>query len=278
MNLNFLQSMIMGFASGLTQVLPVSAEAHRTILRTLFGVESEDAVFRLLIHISCLIALNLFFQSDINRLRRTSQLMKIPPKRRRNPLDTATANTVKLLRDATRVLVVCKLFTLVLQFIGDRLNLLPAALIVNGLLLLIPALSRNGNMDSRNMPRMYGMLMGLGAGLSAVPGISQLGAAMSLGQWRGADRKFALKFAGILLIPGMICRIVFDVAAIIMGGAAAFSGIGLLWAVLGAVAAGIGCHIALRIMHVLAERVGFTGFAYYSWGTALLCFVLFLMI
>lgn len=278
MNLSFLQSLLMGFVSGLAEMLPISAEAHRTVLRTFFGIESEDAVFRLLVHLACLIAVGLYYSGEIARLRHANALMKIPPRRRKKPLDPADANTVRLLRDAAMVMAACRVFTLALRFIGEKLNLLPAALTVNGLLLLIPGLVRSGNMNSRNMPKMNGFLMGLGAGLGVVPGVSPVGGAMSLGQWRGVDRRYALKFAYLLMIPGLGIQILFDLISIVLGGAAAFSGMGLLCALAGAIAAGIACNLGLKLMNRIGEVAGFTGFAYYSWGMALLCFVLFLMI
>lgn len=276
--MSFLQSILMGITSGLAEMLPVSAEAHRTILRTFFGIESEDAVFRLLVHLACLIAINWHYRNDIMALRRANYLMKIPPRRRRKPLDMPTAYTAKLLRSATTVMIIFRLFTIPLSFIGEKLYLLTPVLILNGILLLIPSLVRSGNMDSRNMPRMNGMLMGLGGGFGVLPGISPLGATLSLGQWRGVDQKYALRFAYILLIPGLGMQLLFDVVSIFMGGAAAFSGIGLLYAAVGAVAAGIASIWGIKLMNSLAMRTGFTGFAYYSWGAALLCFVLFLMI
>lgn len=278
MNMNFLQSLIMGLISGFAEMLPLSAEAHRALFRTFFGIDSEDAVFRLLVHLACLIALNVFYSNDIMELRRANYLMKIPPRRRKKPLDMSMANTAKLLRSAVTVTIVCRLFTMLLSFIGEKLNLLPAALVVNGALLLIPGLVRSGNMDSRNMPKMNGFLMGLGAGLGVVPGISPVAGAMSMGSWQGVDRQYGLKFAHILLIPVLGVQMVFDLISIATGGAAAFSGSGLLCAIAGAIAAGIGCHLGLKLMRFLSQRSGFTGFAYYSWGAALLCFVLFLMI
>lgn len=278
MNMNFLQCLVMGFVSGLTEMLPISAEAHRAILGTFFGVDSEDAVFRLLIHFACLVALWLFYRNDIQELQRANELMKIPPRRRKRPLDPAAANTVKLLRSAAAVMIVLRLFTIALAFIGDHLNYLSIPLILNGILLLSPSLVRTGNMNSRNMPRIYGVLMGLGGGLGVVPGISPVAGAMSLGHWRGVDRQYGLRFAHLLLIPGLAIRMVFDLIGIFMGGAAAFSGVGFLAAVAGAVAAGIACNLALKLMNFLSQHGGFSGFAYYSWGTALLCFVLYLMI
>lgn len=278
MNLNILQSVLMGIVSGLAEMLPVSAEAHRALMRTFFGIDSEDAVFSLLIHTACLIAINWHYRNEIMDLRRTNYLMKIPPRRRKRPVDMSAANTVRLLRSATATVVVIRLFTPALSEVGSKLHLLAPVLILNGLLLLVPGLVRSGNMDSRNMPRMNGVLMGIGCGMGVLPGISPLGATLSLGLWRGVDRAYALRFSYILLIPGLGMQILFDVLRIFTGGAAAFSGPGLLSALIGATAAGISASWGIRIMNSLAQRTGFAGFAYYSWGAALLCFSLFLMI
>lgn len=278
MNLNFVQSIVIGFVSGLAEMLPVSAEAHRTLLRTFFGVESEDAVFRLLVHLACLIALNWHYSGTILDLRRTNHLMKIPPRRRKRPVEMASANTVRLLRTAVTVMLVFRAGTMALSFIGGKLNLLPLGLVIGGGLLILPAIYRSGNMDARNMPRGNGLVMGIGGGLGVLPGLSPVAGSMSLGQWSGVDRQFALKFAHILLIPALGVQMVFDLIDVFMGGAAAFSGFGLLTAFAGSIAAGFGCHYGLKLMEKLARSTGFTLFAYYSWGMALLCFVLFLMI
>lgn len=278
MNLNFLQSIVIGFVSGLTEMLPVSPEAHRTLLRTFFGVETEDAVFRMLVHIACLMALALHYSGTVGELRRANRLMKIPPRRRKRPLRMSEANTVRLLRTAIMAMLVLRAGTMALSFVAGRLNWLCVGLVISGALLILPAIFRSGNMDARNMPKFNGLLMGIGAGLSVLPGISPVAGAMSLGQWQGVDRSFAMKFAHILLIPVLAVGIGFDLVDIVMGGAAAFSFSGLLSAIAGAVAAGFGCRYGLRLMEKLDTNRGFTPFAYYSWGMALLCFALFLMI
>lgn len=278
MNMSFFQSLMMGLVSGMAEMLPVSAEAHRAILRTFFGSETDDPVFRLMVHLGCLIALLLFYNRELQELSRAKRLMKIPARRRKNPLDPSWANTARLLRGATMVMVICRLFTLPLDFIGQGLNLLAIPLAVNGIFLLIPAMVRSGNMNSRNMPRVNGALMGLGAGLGVVPGISPVAGAMSLGMWTGVDRRYALRFSHFLLIPGLGVEMVFDIARLVLSRGAAFSGLGFLFAILGGCAAYFAARFALKLANIMAEKVGFTGFAYYSWGAALLCFVLFLMI
>lgn len=278
MNMSVLQCILMGFVSGLAELLPISAEGHRAILRILMGVESEDAVFRLVIHLFTLLALLWCGREEIHKLRRTSRLMKIPARRRRHQPEMASVYTVRLLRTALTIMLIGKIFTWKFEFIADEPQILAFTLIANGILLLLPSLVRNANKDSRNMPRLDGMLMGLGAGLSVLPGISQVGATASIGIARGVERGYALRFAYILLIPGMVVHIIFDIVAIIAGGAAAFTGLGLLGALLGGVCSFVGCILGHKIMKFLSVSTNFSSFSYYCWGAGLFTFVLFLTI
>lgn len=277
MNMTVVQSIILGIVSGFAELLPISAEAHRSLARSLMGLESEDPVFRLIIHIFSLAALLWCSRVEIDHLRRTKAILKIPKKRRRHQPDMPSVYTLRLLNAAVVLLVVGRLFTMQLRFIADELQILAFTLIINGVALLIPSLVRNGNKDSRNMPRLDGILMGLSAAFSVIPGISQVGAALSVGISRGVDRRYALKFAYLLLIPGIIIHILFDIVAII-SGTVVLSGIGLAVACAGGIACFIGCVIGYRLMNFLSYSTNFSAFSYYCFGAGLFSFILFLTI
>lgn len=277
MSMNLFQNLIMGFVSGLTELLPISAEAHRSILRLFFGVESEDLIFRLLIHIACLIAVVVSNRNAIIRIQHTRRQLKISPRRRKMQPDTQLVYTVRLLRTATILMLILKLFTPKLSLFGNRMSFLSISLVLNGIFLILPAITRNGNKDARNMPRLDGFLMGLGAGMSVLPGVSAVGACASIGIARGVDRKFALHFSYLMLIRVLMVDIIFDIVGIITAGAV-FSSMGLIFAILGAILAGMASMLAMKLMNFLAAGDGFSGFAYYSWGIGLLCFVLFLTV
>ncbi len=149
--MNLLQNLIMGFVSGFAELLPISAEAHRAILCRLFGVESEGGLFRLLIHIACLAAVIYGCRNEIRHIRRVRRLMKLPARRRKIQPDAQTVYTIRFLRTATILMVVLKLLGMPLDFIGGRMNLLAVSLAVNGVVLILPAMVRTGNKDSRNM-------------------------------------------------------------------------------------------------------------------------------
>ncbi len=277
MGMNLFQNLIMGFISGFSELLPISAEAHRSLLRLFFDVESEGPLFLLLVHIACLIALILYCKNTIFRIRHTRHLEKIPARRRRTQPDMQSLYTVRLLRSATIVMVALKLMTPMVSFIQNRINFLAIALVCNGIFLILPAVCRSGNKDSRNMPRVDGLLMGLGAGLSVIPGISAVGAAASFGIARGVDRRYAFEFTQLLMIRVLIVDIAFDFLQMLSGGMA-FSGSLLLAAVLAGLLAAAGAVLALKLARFLMEHVGITGFAYYSWGLALFSFILFLTV
>lgn len=277
MNTSWFQSLVMGFVSGLAELLPISAEAHLGILCTLFGIESADGILRFGIHLACLIVLLRVNREQIDHLRRTNQLMNVPTRRRKTNLDQRAVYTIRLFRSATVLVVIGKIFADPLSFIARNPAYLAITLLINGVLLYIPGFLPAGNKDSRNMPRLDGILMGLGAGLSVIPGLSLVGASLSLGTARGVDRRFALDFAWLLLIPGLAMDLIVDLVAI-AEQAPVFNAMVVISTILGAVAAAFGAWLAMILMKVLSQRTGFTGFAYYSWGMALFSFVLFLMI
>lgn len=278
MNMSIWQSILMGLVSGFSELLPISAEAHRAIARCLMGVAQEDAVFRLIVHAAALAALLWCGRDEVRRLNRTRKLLRIPPKRRKHQPDQMSVCTLRLLNTALVPLAFARIFTRYFAFVGDELQILAFSLLANGILLLIPSLVRNGNKDPRNMPRLDGILIGLGSGLSVIPGFSQLGCTVSVGISRCVDRKFALKFAYLLMIPGMILHLLFDVIAIITGGAAAFSGLGLLIAAVGGIACFFAGVSACRLMHFLAFSSNFSAFSYYCFGAGLFSFLLFLTV
>lgn len=278
MNMNIWQNIVMGFVAGFAELLPISGEAHRALLRCMIGVQKEDAVFALMIHIACLCALWYCTQEDVKSLRRTRKLLQIAPKRRKHQPDSNTVLLMKLLQIAMIPVVIGKLFSGVFDFVGNELQILAFSVLANGVLLLIPSLVRNGNKDQRNMPRLDGLMMGLGAALSAIPGFSMLGCCVATGISRGVDRKFALRFAYLLMIPGMLIRIVFDLIAIFTGGAALVTPVGMLGVLIGAGCCFFSAVIANRIMKFLSFASNFSAFSYYCFGVGLFSFVLFLTV
>ena len=98
MDLNWLQSVLFGLISGLTDILPVSAQAHKALLLKLMGLSSEPIILRFMIHLATFAGLYYCCQNHIMRISRQLRLARIPKNRRKRPLDTRTLMDFKLLR------------------------------------------------------------------------------------------------------------------------------------------------------------------------------------
>ena len=55
--MNWLQNILYGFVSGLTEFLPISSEAHKVLLRRIFGISESSTIQDVLIHVAMLFAI-----------------------------------------------------------------------------------------------------------------------------------------------------------------------------------------------------------------------------
>lgn len=279
MKLSWLQTAMMGLVSGLSEPLPVSAEAHRGLLRQLFGVSSEEPLLVLMCHLASLIVLLMSGHLELKRLRRTGKLLRTPPRRRTGHPDLNSAGTIKLLRPAALLTVIGRMLSVHFSGVADKLYLLFPALILGGLILWLPTHFRTGNKDGRHLAPVDGTLMGVGAALSALPGVSLVGAAASVGSIRCADRRYVLRFVWILATISLGTAAAIDLLTI-AGTGFTFALPELLRAVLAGGCSALGTYLSVQLMFSLMRRggKGISGFSYYNWGLALLCLVLFLLV
>ena len=87
MDLNWLQSLLFGLISGLTDILPVSAQAHRMLMLKFFGLKSITSLLALMMHLSVFIALYLSSRGQFVKMNRARALARVPKRKRKRPLD-----------------------------------------------------------------------------------------------------------------------------------------------------------------------------------------------
>ena len=277
MDFSAIGHVIYGFLSGLTEILPVSARAHSTIYLKLLGYDDVRGFPNLLSHIGILAALYTYSRIQLTKMARARKLARIPKKRRKRPLDVdSLMNSSFVITMALPVVLMLLFYDRITSF-DFGLPIMAAFLFVNGLILYIPQFLPGSNRDARTLSRFDGLLMGLGSTLSAIPGFSGIGAALSIGSIRGVDKNYGLNMTLIASMVYFVGLIVFDVLSIIVRGFGPITmqliGIYLL----AAAAAFISTMLAIRIMRTLAAENGYHFFAYYCWGAALFTFILNLM-
>lgn len=277
MDFNWLQSIFYGFVSGISDILPVSAQAHRLLLLKMFGQNAEPGLLRLLTHVGIFAAVYWNCQPQIVKILRAKSLARIPKRRRKRPLDTKSLMDFRLWQTMILPVILVYLFFEKISVLHNRLILMTVFLFINGIILYAPQFLPGSNKDSRSLSRVEGLLMGLGGAASVLPGISGIGACVSVASVCGVERSYALNMAFLMHLVVSTAMIIFDILAIISGSAGIFSFVGLLACVAAAIAAFLGTSLGIRIMRALAAEKGFVPFTFYCWGIALFAFILNLL-
>ena len=274
MNNESLQSLLYGFISGLTEFLPVSAETHRMFFTQIFGMTPEPPVLRLCVRLFSLLGLLLACYNTIMRLRREHKLSLIPARRRRRQPEAAILLKRKMIFSAAVPLVLGLLLVIFWDKFVNILWLQGVLLIINGIFLYLPQFMLRGNKDARAMSGLDSFLIGLAGALSVFSGFSRMGAMVSVARMRGADKKFAVEISLLLCIPALLCLSLIDFfSSVSVQGSP-----GLLSCLLASIASFAGSFLSVHIIRYFGRRPGFTAFAYYSWGAALLALILYLAI
>ncbi len=271
--MDWLQILILGLVSGLTEFLPVSAPGHQRLLMHLFGRTEMDPLCRLILTAGALAAV----VSACN-----GQLRRIMVQRRLRQRRASRTHTYQNHRYDYRIVksavIPVGITYAVVKLLGFFMPLiwLSVAFVVNGVILFIIGNMRQGNKDSRRMTQLDTVFIGLFSCLSVIPGISLVGTVTSAGIVRGTDRQNALSWALLCTIPLFLLRLVLDLILLIVSGTS-MTLLGFFLCVGGALFAYIGGLISIRLVRFAVNRSGLADFSYYAWGVALLIFILFLI-
>ena len=277
MDLNWMESVIYGFLSGLMDIVPLSAQAHRILLMKFFGISGGTDVMRLAVHIGVFGGLYYSCQSQIVRINRARALARVPKRRRKRPLDTRSLMDWSMLKTMLIPMVIGLFLYKYNTAMRDNLLLVAIFLLVNGIILYVPQFLPGSNRDSRTLTRLEGFLMGLGATASTLSGISAVGAAVSIGSVCGVERGFCLSMALMMNLALNLGLAIVDVFTLFTNGLGVFSfGILIRYLATGLTAFG-GCLLGIKIMRILSGNHGYSGFAFYCVGLSLFTFILNLM-
>ena len=276
MELNWLQSLALGLVSGLTEILPVSSQAHQTILLTFFGENEIDPMTRLVIHAATLLTVLVSIRGQIGRIRRQLRLAQMPRRRRNRPVEMTAIMDAKIIRTALVPILLMLLLYGVTRRAGGLL-FLAAMSLVNAAVLYLPGVFPTADKDSRLVTPLEGVFMGLGTGAAVLPGLSSIGASYSVGVLHGVDKKYMLHLSLMMELIFSAGLVFYDLLDILSAGAAAGPAALLAWAAAG-LSAAAGTLLALRVLERTVQKNGLTGFSFYSFGAALFAFVLYLVL
>lgn len=278
MELNWLQSILFGLVSGAADIIPVSGQAHRLLLLKFFGVNQMPNLLALVLHLSVAAALYLSSQGQFVRMNRARALARIPKKKRKRPLDTRSMMDWSLIKTMLVPTVIGLLLNSRVRGWSVNMFLIAGMLFLNGLILYIPQFLPTSNRDSRTLTRLEGVLMGLGAGASVLPGISTVGIMVSIASVCGIERLYGLNMTFIVKLFFLMGLMVYDLLAIITDGLGGLTVMLLVQYLFTGLLSFSASMFAIRLLRRLAPEHGFHTFGVYCWGLALFTFILNLVV
>ena len=277
MELGWIQSGLYGFVAGLAEILPISARAHELLLLKFLGIQTNLDLLNLMCHLGVIAGLYFCSQSQIVRMNRARALARVPKRRRKRPLDTKSLMDWSMLKTMLLPAIAGLLLYRYTRPLEKKSALLAIFLLLNGLILYIPQFFPSSNRDSRNLTRVEGALMGLGGTAAVLPGVSAIGASMSIGSICGVERSYGLTMAMLMDMGLMLGFAVYDVLGLFSGGLDGLTFVMVVQCLLGAGAAFGGTLLGVKVLRFLAQDHGYGLFGLYSFGLALFTFVLNLM-
>lgn len=272
---NIFGSILYGMISGFTSLLPVSALAHQELFAYLFGYASAVPFVNLMTYLGALAALILSCGRRLNHMQQELRLASQPKRRRKRTPDMQAVLEFRLVLLGLIPMILALLLYKKAGEVFQGLPMLCFLLIVNGILVYLPQYMTVSNRDSRGLSRLDGVIMGLCAGLSVIPGLSGMTGVLLSARAKGCRSAYAVELAFLYAIVMLLGAVLLCFFAFLGSG-----GLGMTM-ILSGILAGIasfgGALAAVYLMRYLAVNVEFHSFSYYCWGLAVFSFLYYLI-
>lgn len=275
--MSLLQSIIYGLVSGLSEFLPVSSRAHQALMRYMFGVNTRDSFQDLLVHIGLIMAIYVACREVLYLLLREQKILSTSRRRRQRFSGGRTLYDLRLLKTSTVFLLIGSILSFFTVNMGNNLLSLIGFLTINAVILLLSEHARHGNRDARTMSHLDGIAIGIVGAFSVFPGISRTGTICAYARARGADSHSIANWAVLLGIPALLFAVFFDVFFMVSSGIGTVTLYAVACCFLSGIASFCGGYLGISLLRIALNHSGLSGFAYYSIGTALFSFILYLI-
>ncbi|MDY0332598.1 MAG: undecaprenyl-diphosphate phosphatase [Bacteroidales bacterium] len=263
-----LEALILGLVQGLTEFLPVSSSGHLVIVKSLFGIESKDASFEIIVHIATVLSTIVVFRKQVwEMVADTVRFRKTP----------ATGLTLRILFSALPVLVVGLLFKERVEVLFTTgTGIMGWMLLLTALLLgLSQWLSVSRQKTGTTHPVRYAdaFIIGVAQACAVMPGLSRSGATIATGLTLGVEKDKVAPFSFLMVLIPVLGEAFLEILA--GGFAPAATGLSFQAMAIGFVTAFVTGLLACRLMLALVRKIRLTWFAVYCLlaGTACLLFL-----
>lgn len=271
--MSWIEAILLGIVQGLTEFLPVSSSGHLAIGKALFGIETADLSFEVIVHAATVLATIVVFWKDILALLQGLFKFKF---------NAETRYICLILLSMIPVFIVGMFFKDKVESIfGSGLLVVGFALLVTAFLLFLSETlevrravqagndgGQAGN-GGQKMTWKSALWMGLAQAVAVIPGLSRSGSTIATGLICGVKKEEVTRFSFLMVLIPILGEAFLDV----VGGDFAQSSVGVLPLILGFLAAFVSGLFACRVMIAIVKKARLRWFALYCAIVGLICIV-----
>ena len=257
--MTWFEAIILGLVQGLTEFLPVSSSGHLARAKALFGIETSDLSFEIVVHAATVLSVIVVFWKDILKL--LEGLFKFK-------WNDETKYIAMLVISMIPVFIVGVFFKdKVEALFGDGLLVVGCALLVTAALL---ALSQFYRPRQKEINGWRAFVIGIAQAVAVIPGLSRSGSTIATGLLCGVKREEITRFSFLMVLVPILGEAFLD----LVGGGFAASSVGVGQLLLGFIFAFASGLFACKAMIRLVKKASLGWFAIYCAIVGILCIVL----
>jgi undecaprenyl-diphosphatase len=211
---DFFNAVLLGFAQGIAEFLPISSSGHLVLLSKWFAIKNASLHVDLILHLATLLSIIVYYHKDI------VQLIKSVIMFRDESLAEQRQLSFYIIVASIPTAVIGLLLKDVVEHELRAIGWVALFLIVTGLFNIgISRLSKKSYTSHFSLIKV--VFIGIIQGLAVLPGISRSGSTTFLAMFMRIDAKRAMDFSFILSIPAVLGAVILDfdvLLAITSGG------------------------------------------------------------
>ena len=262
--MNWFEAIVLGLVQGLTEFLPVSSSGHLTIAKELFGIESSNLSFEVMVHAATVCSTIVAFRKQIWDLLKGFFNLQMNPQKE---------YIFKIAVSMIPIFVVGVFFKEQVEAVfGSGLMVVGCMLLVTaGLLSLSEYLSKKQNGVGHPVGWKDAIIIGIAQACAVLPGLSRSGSTISTGLLLGVKKADVAPFSFLMVLVPILGEAFLEPVGGELSGAE--SGIPALSLALGFVAAFLSGLFACKLMINIVNKAKLWVFALYCVIVGVACIV-----
>ena len=260
--MSWLEAVILGFVQGLTEFLPVSSSGHLTIAKELFGIETSNLSFEVVVHAATVCSTIVAFRKQIWDLLCGLFNARMNPQKE---------YILKIAVSMVPIFIVGVFFKDHVEAVfGSGLLVVGVMLLVTALLLsLSEYLSARQNGEGRPVGFRDAIIIGLAQACAVLPGLSRSGTTISTGLMLGVKKEDIAQFSFLMVLVPILGEAFLELVGGELSGAE--SGVPALSLLLGFISAFLSGVFACTLMINIVKKAKLWIFAIYCVIAGLAC-------